>query len=93
MVHEYRAPHHLEDQNAVTEVRVPEPHQRGCRPPRADALVTEADAFYEGLGMGAYFSSVFEGTPEQGKRGQNTVGPDECGPDRRGCGCQSEPAE
>ena len=76
MDHEYRDPHHHEDQNAVTEVGVPEP-----------------DAFYEGLGMGAYFPSVFEGTPEQGKRGQNTVGPDECGPDRRGCGCQSEPAE
>ena len=37
MDHEYRDPHHHEDQNAVTEVGVPEPHQPGCRPPRADA--------------------------------------------------------
>ena len=52
--------------------------------------MTEADAFYEGLGMGAYFPSVFGGAaPEQRK----PVGPEECGPDQRGCGCQSEPAE
>ena len=88
MDHEYRDPHHHEDQNAVTEVGTPEPHQPGCRPPRAEGLVTEANAFYEGLGMGAYFPSVLDSaeTPQR-------LGPEDCGPDKRGCGCQSEPAE
>lgn len=89
MDHEYHEPHH-EDQNAVTEVGVPDPHQPGCRPPRAEGLVTEADAFYEGLGMGAYFPSVFGGAAFEQRK---PVGPEECGPDQRGCGCQSEPAE
>lgn len=93
MDREHHGSHH-EDQNAVTEVGVPEPHQPGCRPPRADGLVTEADAFYEGLGMGAYFPSVFGGaSAEQSKSGQQTVAADDCGPDQRGCGCQSEPVE
>lgn len=93
MCHEYRDPHH-EDQNAVTEVGVPDPHQPGCHPPRADGLVTEADAFYEGLGMGAYFPSVFGGpAPTRQKSDEQRVGPDEGGPDQRGCGCPGEPGE
>ena len=93
MDHSLYGPDHHEDQNAVTEVGVPDPHQPGCRPPRADGLVTEADAFYEGLGMGAYFPSVFGGAPQQRKQDKTSVGPDACAPDQRGCGCQSEPGE
>lgn len=93
MDHSLYDPNHHEDQNAVTEVGVPDPHQPGCRPPRAEGLVTEADAFYEGLGMGAYFPSVFGGAAGQRKDGENAVCPDECAPDQRGCGCQSEPRE
>lgn len=93
MDHEYLDPHH-EDQNAVIEVGVPDPHQPGCRPPRAEDLVTEADSFYEGLGMGAYFPSVFGGpAPTQGSANKQPLDADDCGPDRRGCGCQSEPGE
>ena len=93
MDHSLYGPDHHEDQNAVTEVGVPDPHQPGCRPPRADGLVTEADAFYEGLGMGAYFPSGFGGAPQQRKQDKTSVGPDACAPDQRGCGCQSEPGE
>lgn len=96
MDQKYRDTHH-EDQNAVTEVGVPDPHQPGCRPPRAQELVNEADAYYEGLGMGAYFPSVFGGPvpSRQGNQDRTAqpLGPDQAGPDQCGCGCPNEPGE
>lgn len=57
---DYEYPDHHEDQNSISEVDMPEPHQPGCHPPRADGLVGEADAIYEGLGVGAYYLSLYE---------------------------------
>lgn len=94
--------HHHEDQNSVGEVGLPEPHQPGSRPPRADGLVEEADALYEGLGMGAYFPSLYDSvTPapyyqpktNAAENEAQPLGPDQCGPDQCGCGCGEEPLE
>lgn len=89
MYYPSKSPHH-EDQNSVTEVGMPEPHHPGSRPPRAEALVPEPDALYEGLGFGAYFPDVFGDASEQGTA-QSTHA--DARPDGRGCGCGPEPAE
>lgn len=100
---DYQDYEHHEDQNSTSEVDTPEPHQPGYNPPRADGLVEEADAFYEGLGMGAYYPSLYEdeNTPNaenaqncgcgQKDRDVQPLGPDQCGPDQ--CGCGEEPLE
>ena len=82
----YEYPDHHEDQNSISEVDTPEPHQPGYTPPRADGLVEEADAIYEGLGMGAYYLSLYEdehptaaencGCASKGKHKVQPLGPD-----------------
>ncbi|WP_418667442.1 hypothetical protein [Allofournierella sp.] len=99
----YEYPDHHEDQNSISEVDTPEPHQPGYTPPRADGLVEEADAIYEGLGMGAYYLSLYEdehptaaencGCASKGKHKVQPLGPDQCGPDQCGCGTGEEPLE
>ena len=86
MNHSLYDPDHHEDQNAVTEVGVPDPHQPASRPPRAGQLTGETDALYEGLGMGAYFPSVFG---EQVTDAESALPP----PDAQGCGSEPEPRE
>ena len=92
MDQKYRDTHH-EDQNAVTEVGVPDPHQPGCRPPRAQELVNEADAYYAHAG-----ATEPGGGPAPSRKGNQDrtaqpLGPDQAGPDQCGCGCPNEPGE
>ena len=86
MNHALYDPDHHEDQNAVTEVGVPDPHQPASRPPRAGQLTGETDALYEGLGLGAYFPSVFGETAQDSQAVQPSS-------DQQGCGSGPEPVE
>ena len=85
-------PHH-EDQNALPEIGQPEPHLPGFLPVRAEGLAGPADAWYEGLGMGAWLPQEYEndrdGKPPRPLHGRER----EPAPDRRGCGCPAEPGE
>lgn len=84
---------HHENQNAITEVEVPQPHQPGFEPARGEKLASEADALYEGLGMGAYFPSSFgDDDMQDSNTGSNAFEPDmDAFPDD--CGCPREPRE